>query len=49
MFLGKNADNIICCLSKIGGVGDFGKLKGFGKNSAVFACLVDAVAEMQQW
>ena len=46
MFFGQDADNIICCLAKIGGVGDFGKLKGFGKNSTVFACLVDAVVRI---
>ena len=27
MFLGKNADNVLCCLAKVGGVGDFQEVK----------------------
>ena len=27
MFFGQDADNILCCLTKIGGVGDFWEVK----------------------
>ena len=38
VFFGQDADNIPCCLTKIGGVGDFWEVKKyFGKNSTVFA------------
>ena len=27
VFIGQDADNIICCLEKVGGIGDFGEVK----------------------
>ena len=46
VIIGQDADNVLCCLAKVCGVGDFGELKYFGNNSSVFVCLVDAVVVM---
>ena len=27
MFIGQDADNVLCCLAKVGAVGDFGEVK----------------------
>ena len=27
VFIGKDANNVLCCLAKVGGVGDFGEVK----------------------
>ena len=27
VFIRKDADNVLCCLAKVGGVGDFGEVK----------------------